>query len=196
MFKVTRKRVAAISSGFTIALVLVLGPAAFATGPVVHHVTAGGPDACVFFGFEHPGCDGNFSLVAHEYADGSVSGQYTDRFRTGRWLSRCNRLPQCRRQRRMGEWCDYLMGPLLIRTPGRSLIWPVCPSLQGFGIMALPRTSHRIRSVSRFLVTRRLAPNGLRMTCSMYPRDKSEYASDHRFSEDQASAPEPLMAGR
>ena len=83
MFRVTRKRVAGISSVFTMALVLVLGPTAFATGPVVHHVTAGGPDACVFFGFEHPGCDGNFSLVAHQYADGSVSGQYTDRFARG-----------------------------------------------------------------------------------------------------------------
>ena len=83
MFRITRKRVAGISSVFTVALVLVLGPAAFATGPVVHQVNAGGPDACVFFGFLHPGCDGNFSLVAHEYADGSVSGQYTDRFAQG-----------------------------------------------------------------------------------------------------------------
>jgi hypothetical protein len=83
MFRATRKRVAGISSVITMAFVLVLGPAALATGPVVHHVTAGGPDACVFFGFEHPGCDGNFSLVANEYADGSVSGQYTDRFARG-----------------------------------------------------------------------------------------------------------------
>jgi hypothetical protein len=83
MFKITRKRLAGISSVFTMALVLVLGPAALATGPVVHHVNAGGPDACIFFGFPHPGCDGNFSLVAHEYADGSVSGQYTDRFAQG-----------------------------------------------------------------------------------------------------------------
>jgi hypothetical protein len=46
-------------------------------------VNAGGPDACIAFGFEHPGCDGNFSLVAKEYADGSVSGQFTDRFANG-----------------------------------------------------------------------------------------------------------------
>jgi hypothetical protein len=83
MFRVTRLRLAGISSVFTIALVLVLGPAALATGPVVHHVSAGGPDACIFFGFTHPGCDGNFSLVANAYADGSVSGQYTDRFARG-----------------------------------------------------------------------------------------------------------------
>lgn len=83
MFTITRKRLAGISSVFTMALVLVLGPAALATGPVVHHVNAGGPDACIFFGFPHPGCDGNFSLVAHEYADGSVSGQYSDRFAQG-----------------------------------------------------------------------------------------------------------------
>lgn len=83
MFRITRKRLAGISSVSTMALVLVLSPAALATGPVVHHVNAGGPDACIFFGFPHPGCDGNFSLVAHEYADGSVSGQYTDRFAQG-----------------------------------------------------------------------------------------------------------------
>ena len=83
MFRITRMRLAGISSVFTIALVLVLGPAALAKGPVVHHVSAGGPDACIFFGFTHPGCDGNFSLVANAYADGSVSGQYTDRFARG-----------------------------------------------------------------------------------------------------------------
>ena len=83
MFRITRKRLAGISSVLTMVLVLVLGPTALATGPVVHHVSAGGPDACTFFGFTHPGCDGNFSLVANEYADGSVSGQYTDRFARG-----------------------------------------------------------------------------------------------------------------
>ena len=31
----------------------------------------------------HPGCDGNFSLTAIQRADGSVSGQYTDRFARG-----------------------------------------------------------------------------------------------------------------
>jgi hypothetical protein len=84
MFRITRKHLAGASSVFTMALVLVLGPAAMATGPVVHHVNAGGPDACVsLLGFTHPGCDGNFSLSAHTYADGSVSGQYTDRFAQG-----------------------------------------------------------------------------------------------------------------
>lgn len=72
MFRITRKRLAGISSVFTMALVLVLAPAALARGPVVHHVNAGGPDACIFFGFAHPGCDANFSLVANAYADGSV----------------------------------------------------------------------------------------------------------------------------
>lgn len=56
---------------------------AWANGPVVHHVTAGTPDACIAFGLEHPGCDANFSLVANQYADGSVSGQYSDRFANG-----------------------------------------------------------------------------------------------------------------
>jgi hypothetical protein len=65
------------------AVALVLTTMAWATGPVVHKVSAGGPDACVAFGFEHPGCDGNFSLTAIQYADGSVSGQYSDRFARG-----------------------------------------------------------------------------------------------------------------
>jgi hypothetical protein len=65
------------------AMALILTTMAWATGPVVHRVSAGGPDACVAFGATHPGCDGNFSLTAREYADGSVSGQYTDRFANG-----------------------------------------------------------------------------------------------------------------
>jgi hypothetical protein len=83
MFRITRKRLAGISSALTIVLALVLATTASAGGPVAHHVSAGGPDACVAFGFEHPGCDGNFSLTAIEYADGSMSGQYTDRFAQG-----------------------------------------------------------------------------------------------------------------
>lgn len=48
-------------------------------GPVIHHVTIGGPDVCSGFGAK-PGCDANFSLVANQYADGSVSGMWVDRF--------------------------------------------------------------------------------------------------------------------
>ena len=44
-------------------------------GPVVHRVSAGGPDIC---GPDHPGCDGNYSLLALQMADGSVSGQWED----------------------------------------------------------------------------------------------------------------------
>jgi hypothetical protein len=83
MFRISRNRLAGISSALAMALVLALmlvTAALGAKGPVVHHVLAGGPDACVAVGAEHPGCDGNFSLSAREYADGSVSGQYTDRF--------------------------------------------------------------------------------------------------------------------
>ena len=65
------------------AMALVLTTVAFATGPVMHRVSVGSPDACVAFGAAHPGCDGNFSLTAIEYTDGSVSGQYTDRFANG-----------------------------------------------------------------------------------------------------------------
>jgi len=47
--------------------------ARFAVGPVVHHASAGGGDAC-----SQGGCDANFSLVANQHADGSVSGQWQD----------------------------------------------------------------------------------------------------------------------
>lgn len=68
-------------------LSLMLATTAMAALPVVHHVSAGGPDACLAIGFPHPGCDGNYSLVANEYADGSVKGQYVDRFAQGNGFS-------------------------------------------------------------------------------------------------------------
>jgi hypothetical protein len=68
-------------------LALILASTALATGPVVHHVSAGGPDACLAIGFPHPGCDGNYSFVADEYADGSVMGRYVDRFAQGNGFS-------------------------------------------------------------------------------------------------------------
>jgi hypothetical protein len=51
-----------------------------ANGPISHFVSAGGPDQCQSAFGLHPGCDGNYSLEATGYADGSVSGRYTDRF--------------------------------------------------------------------------------------------------------------------
>ena len=81
MFGISRKCLAGISSAF--AMALMLATPASAKGPVIHHVSAGGPDACEALGFPHPGCNGNFSLVANMYADGSVSGQYTDQFGHG-----------------------------------------------------------------------------------------------------------------
>jgi hypothetical protein len=66
------------------AVALILTTMAWAKGPVVHRVSVGSPDACLaLVGATHPGCDGNFSFTAIEYADGSVSGQYTDRFANG-----------------------------------------------------------------------------------------------------------------
>ena len=55
------------------------GPMQAGVGRVIHRVTVGGPDACVGLGGS-PGCDANFSLVALQYADGSVSGQWHDQF--------------------------------------------------------------------------------------------------------------------
>jgi hypothetical protein len=85
MLRMTRKRVVRAAAALTVAVsaVLIGVTIAWAAGPVQHHVSVGSPDACIAFGFEHPGCDGNFSLVANQYADGSVSGQYSDRFANG-----------------------------------------------------------------------------------------------------------------
>ena len=54
-------------------------------GPIVHRVTAGGPDMCVALGF-HPGCDGNYSLIALEREDGSVTGQWSDQDGSGQGI--------------------------------------------------------------------------------------------------------------
>jgi len=49
-------------------------------GQIVHRVSVGGPDMCNWLGYAHPGCDGNFSLIAMAYSDGSVTGQLTDQY--------------------------------------------------------------------------------------------------------------------
>jgi hypothetical protein len=49
----------------------------FAAGGVVHRASVGSHD------FTDPGVDANFSLVAIQHSDGSISGQYTDRFAQG-----------------------------------------------------------------------------------------------------------------
>jgi hypothetical protein len=46
-------------------------------GPPLHIVSAGGADLCEVIG-QPTGCSANYSLVAIESADGSVTGQYTD----------------------------------------------------------------------------------------------------------------------
>jgi hypothetical protein len=81
----SRSRLAGGVSALTITAVLslVLATTVVARSPaVIHHVSAGGPDACSGIG-DKPGCDGNYSLVASQFADGSASGQYTDRFSNG-----------------------------------------------------------------------------------------------------------------
>jgi hypothetical protein len=85
MSEIHQNRAARLLPVLALALVLVLlsGTMPSAKGPIVHRVTAGGPDACLALGYHHPGCDANFSLVALQNADGSVSGQYTDRYANG-----------------------------------------------------------------------------------------------------------------
>jgi hypothetical protein len=46
---------------------------------VVHRISAGTPDQCVALGY-WPGCDANWSLVALQFDDGTVTGQFTDRW--------------------------------------------------------------------------------------------------------------------
>lgn len=78
------KRLTALTSFAVIATALALAASAWAKGsPIVHKVSAGGPDACVAIGFDHPGCNANYSLNAIQNADGTVKGQYTDRFTDG-----------------------------------------------------------------------------------------------------------------
>ncbi len=84
MLGITRKLMAAVSSAITITVVLVLALAttASAGSPIVHRVRAGSPDTCAAYGLP-PGCNANFSLVATQRADGSVTGQLTDQFGRG-----------------------------------------------------------------------------------------------------------------
>jgi hypothetical protein len=63
-------------------MVLVLASVVVAAGPILHTVQVGGPDACEAWGLA-PGCDANLSLRAFQYADGSVSGHYSDQFGHG-----------------------------------------------------------------------------------------------------------------
>ena len=67
------------TKGLLSALVVVLAAAVPANAQVIHRVHVGGPDICDAVG-QKPGCDANFSLVALEFANGKVAGQYTDRF--------------------------------------------------------------------------------------------------------------------
>ena len=46
------------------------------------HVSVGGADVCEALGAP-TGCDANFSLVANQKADGSISGQWQDTFAAG-----------------------------------------------------------------------------------------------------------------
>ncbi len=85
MFRMTRKHGTGLplALAITLALALMLVAAASAASPIAHRVSAGGPDICVGYFGVHPGYDGNFSLTAIQYSDGSVSGEYTDRFAKG-----------------------------------------------------------------------------------------------------------------
>jgi hypothetical protein len=81
----SRRHLATFLSALVMTAVMTLMVAAsvVAKGPAVaHRVSAGGPDACTA-NDARPGCDGNFSLEATQYTDGSASGRYVDRFARG-----------------------------------------------------------------------------------------------------------------
>jgi hypothetical protein len=81
MDPVIRSRIRPLRSALAISsmLLLTLASAVSAGLPIAHRVSAGGPDSCDAFGAK-PGCDADFSFTATVATDGSVSGQYTDRF--------------------------------------------------------------------------------------------------------------------
>jgi len=79
-----RRRLPVVAAlAMSLVLGLALAGVAVAKGPVTHSVSAGGPDSCRSVLEAHPGCDGNYSLSATLYADGTVMGQYVDRFARG-----------------------------------------------------------------------------------------------------------------
>src|SRR5512133_1604093 len=65
-------------SSIAVAFTLVLTSAAARAQGGVHHVSVGGHD-------QDPtgNTDANFSLVANQFSDGSVTGEYTDQFGQG-----------------------------------------------------------------------------------------------------------------
>lgn len=79
----TWQRLSALSVVAVAATALALAVPASAKSPILHRVSAGGPDACIALGADHPGCNANYSLNAIQNADGSVKGEYTDQFGNG-----------------------------------------------------------------------------------------------------------------
>ena len=78
ILKLRELRTGAIITAAILGFGLVASPSVIANG-VVHRVHVGGPDLCG----NNSGCDKNFSLSAVEFADGTVKGQFTDRFGGG-----------------------------------------------------------------------------------------------------------------
>jgi chemotaxis response regulator CheB len=79
MSATTLKRFTLVSSALAALFALAPLPASAAGNPIVHRVSVGGPDACQALANSHPGCNANFSLVALQHADGSVTGNFIDR---------------------------------------------------------------------------------------------------------------------
>ena len=61
----------------TLAACWLVAVGTIANAQLVHHVSLGGADICEALALP-TGCDANYSLVANQKADGSVSGQWQD----------------------------------------------------------------------------------------------------------------------
>jgi len=83
------RQTAAAASAALVGLLLGAAATSMPTGtasapsPIVHRASAGGPDACFAILGAPQGCDGNYSWTAAQFADGTASGHYTDRFARG-----------------------------------------------------------------------------------------------------------------
>jgi hypothetical protein len=81
MRSITNKLRQCLLSATGAALLLAAAGPAAAAG-VLHSVHVGSPDLCTFGGAQ-PGCDGNWSVTALKFDDGTVRGEFIDRWTEG-----------------------------------------------------------------------------------------------------------------
>ena len=174
MSRMIRGRLVRVSSALTFgaAVALMLAAMASATSPIEHRVSVGTPDACLHLAGTHPGCDGNFSLTAIKRTDGSVSGQYTDRFAHGDGF---HAVVDCLVVDGNQAWVSGVITSGSFTDPDTGEVFDLAgrTSLQGFKTTAYRRTTHRTKSAPRSLTpSRSPALKCSMLIFSMPPRDK------------------------